>query len=114
MEKHTESEKDTQLLCSVSAKKTRRGEEWADLGCSNIFYDIEGKLLASLPSKINLWWHLIKRQNNKDGFNVSPNTVLRHHHFIEKKKIRKSFLRCKVPPGSVPSQNLPGKTTTPK
>ena len=42
MEKHTESEKDTQLLCSVSAKKTRRGEEWADLGCSNIFYDSEG------------------------------------------------------------------------
>ena len=42
MEKHTESEKDTQPLSSASAKKTRRGKECAAFGCSNTFYDSEG------------------------------------------------------------------------
>ena len=30
------------------------------------------------------------------------------------KDIKKSFLKWKLLPGSVPSQNIPGKTTTPK
>ena len=68
---------------------------------------------SSFPSEINRWCNLIKRQNNKDGFHVSSNTALCHHHFTEK-DIKKSFLRGKLPPGSFSSQNLPGKTTTPK
>ena len=47
----------------------------------------------SLPSGINRWCNLIKRQNNKDGFGVSSNNVLYPHHFMEK-DIKKSFLRC--------------------
>ena len=120
MEKHTESEKETQPLSSASTKKTRRGKECAAFGCSNTFYDSEGTATAihffkfpSLPSEINRWCDLIKRQNNKDGFKDSSNTVVCHHHFTEK-DIKKSFLRWKLLPGSFPSQNLPGKTTTPR
>ena len=43
MEKHTESEKNTQPLLSASAKKTRRSKECAAFGCSNTFYNFEGK-----------------------------------------------------------------------
>ena len=88
MDKHTKSETDTQPLSSASAKKTRRGKECAAFGCSNTFYDSEGTATGthflkfpSLPSEINRWCNLIKRQNNKDGFRVSSNTVLYHHHF---------------------------------
>ena len=44
---------------------------------------------------------------------VSFNTVLCHHHFMET-DIKKPFLRWKLLPGSVFSQNLPGKTTCTK
>ena len=118
MEKHRESENDTQPLSSASAKKTKRDKECK--GCSNILYDSEGTATGiyffkfpSLPSEINRWCNLIKRQNNKDGFSVSSNTVLCHHHFTEK-DIKKSFLRWKLLPGSFPSQNVSGKSTTPK
>ena len=120
MEEHTESEKDTQPLSSALTKKTSRSKECAAFGCSNTFYDSEGTAtskhffkFSSLHSEINRWCNLIKRQNNKDGFNVSSNTVLCHHHFTEK-DIKESFLRWKLLPGSFPSQNVPGKTTTPK
>ena len=43
MEKHTESEKNTQPLLSASAKKTRRSKERAAFGCPNTFYNFEGK-----------------------------------------------------------------------
>ena len=36
-----------------------------------------------------------------------------HHHFMEK-DIETSFSRGKLLPSSVPSEKLPGKTTTPK
>ena len=42
MEKHTESEKDTQPLSSASAKRTRGGKGYAAFGCSNTFYNSEG------------------------------------------------------------------------
>ena len=120
MEKHTESEKDTQPLSSASPKKTRGGKECAAFGCSDTFYDSEGTATGihffefpSLPSEINRLCNLIKKQNKKEGFRVSSNTVLCHHHFTEK-EIKKSFLRWKFLPSSFPSQNLPGKTTTPK
>ena len=44
---------------------------------------------------------------------VTCNTVLCHHHLMEK-NIKNSFLKWKLLPGSVPSQNLPVKTTTSK
>ena len=120
MEKHTESEKDTQRLSSASGKKSRRGKECAAFGWFNTFYDRKGTATGinffkfpSLPSVINRWCNLIKTQNNKDGFSVSSNIVLCHHYFTEK-DIKKSFLRWKLLPASFPSQNLPGKTTTPK
>ena len=120
MEKHSESEKDMQPLSTASAKKTRRGKECVAFGCSNTFYDSEGTAtdihffkFPSLPSEINRWCNLMKRQNNKDGFSVSSNTVLCHHHFTEK-DIKKSFSRWKLLPGSFPSLNLPGKTIKPK
>ena len=91
MEKNTESEKDMQPLSSASAKKTRKGKECAVFGCSNTFYDSEGTATGmhflkfpSLPTKINRWCNLIKRQNNKDGFNVSSNAILCHRHFMKK------------------------------
>ena len=103
MKKLTLGEKDTQPLSSASAKKTTRGKECAAFGCSNTFYEVtatvKAQLLAyiffkfpSLTSEINRWCNLIKRQNNKDGFRVSSNTVLCHHHFT-KKDIKRSFLR---------------------
>ena len=120
IKKHTESQKDTQPLSSASAKKTRGGKECAVFGCSNTFCDSEGTdtgiyffKFLSLPSEINRWCNLIKRQNNKDGFSVSSNTVLIHRHLTEK-DIKKPFLRWKLLLGSFPSQNLPGKITTPK
>ena len=104
MEKHRESENDTQPLSSASAKKTKRDKECK--GCSNILYDSEGTATGiyffkfpSLPSEINRWCNLIKRQNNKDVFNVSSYTVLCHLHFMEK-DIKKSFLRWKLLRGS--------------
>ena len=42
MEKHAESEKDTQFLSSASTNKTRRGKECAAFGCSNAFCNSEG------------------------------------------------------------------------
>ena len=56
---------------------------------------------------------MIKKQNNKDWFNVSSKTGLCDHHFTEK-YIKKSFTRWKLLPCSFSSQNLPGKTITPK
>ena len=41
--KYAESKKDTQCLFSASAEKTKRGKECADYGCSNTFFDSEGK-----------------------------------------------------------------------
>ena len=120
MDKNTESEKDTQPLSSASAKKTSRGKECAAFECSNTFYDSEGTATGihffkfpSLPSEINRWCNLIKKQNNKDGFRVSSNTISCHHHFTEK-DIKKSFLRWNLLPGSFSSQNVSDKTTTPK
>ena len=91
MEKHTESEKNTQSLSSASSKKTRGGKECAAFGCSDTFYDSESTATGihffkfpSLPSEINRLCNLIKKQNKKDGFRVSSNTVLCHHHFTEK------------------------------
>ena len=119
-ENYTENEKDTQLLSSASAKKTRRGKESAAFGCPNTFYDSEGTATGihffrfpSLSSEINRWCNLIKKQNNKDWFNVSSKTGLCDHHFTEK-YIKKSFSRWKLLPCSFSSQNLPGKTITPK
>ena len=43
MEKHTKSEKETQPLSSVYAKKTLRGKECVAFRCSNTFYDSEGR-----------------------------------------------------------------------
>ena len=81
MEKHTESEKDTQRLSSASAKKTSRDKECAASGCFNTFYDSEGTATGihffkfpSSSSEINRWCNLIKRKDNKGGFNVSSNT----------------------------------------
>ena len=100
MKKQTEIEKATQSLSSAAAKKTKRGKECAAFGFSNTFYDNEDTTngihlfkFPSLPSGINRWCNLIKRQNNKDGFGVSSNNVLCPHHFMEK-DIKKSFLRC--------------------
>ena len=67
--------------------------------------------LPSLLSEINRWCNLIKKQNDKDGFNISSNTVLCHHNFM-KEDIKNSFFRWKLLPGSVLSQNVTGKTTT--
>ena len=99
MKKYSESGKNTQPLSSTPAKKTRRGKECAAFGCSNSFYNSEGTATGihffkfpSLPSDINCWCNLIKRQNNKDGFNVSLNTVLCHRH-VKEKVIKMSFLR---------------------
>ena len=68
MEKHAESQKDTQSLSSASAKKTRTGKECAAFGCSHTIYDSEGTATCilffkfpSLPSEINRWCNLIKR-----------------------------------------------------
>ena len=41
-EKHIESEKDTQPLSSVPAKRTGEGKECAALGCSKTFYNNKG------------------------------------------------------------------------
>ena len=107
----------TSFFC-FSKEKTRRGKECAAFGCSNTFNDSEDTSTGIhffkfplLPSDINRWSNLIKSQNNKDGFNVFSNTVLCHHHFTEK-GIKKYFRRWKLLLGSVPSQNLPDKTTT--
>ena len=74
--------------------------------CSNSFYVSEGTAtsihflkFSSLPSEINRWCYLIKRQSSKDGFSVFSNTALCHHHFKEK-GIKKSFSRWKLLPGS--------------
>ena len=90
MEKHAENKKDTQPLSSASAKKTRRGKEYAASGCSNEFCNSEVTATGihffkfpSLPSDINHWCNQVKRQNYKDGFNVFSNVVLCHHHFME-------------------------------
>ena len=77
-----------QHLSSVSAEKSREGKECAAFECSNTFYDsgstATGIHFLKFLLEINWWCNLIKRQNNKDGFNVSSNTVLCHHHFLEK------------------------------
>ena len=119
MEKHTEGEKDTQHLSCASAKRAGRGKERAAFGCSNTFYDIEGTAtdihflkFSFFLSEIYRWCNLKKRQNNQDAFNASSNTVLSHHDFT-KKYNKKSFLRWKLLPGSVSSQKLPHKATTP-
>ena len=88
IKKHTENKKNMQHLSSVSAEKSREGKECAAFECSNTFYDsgstATGIHFFKFPLEINWWCNLIKRQNNKDGFNVSSNTVLCHHHFLEK------------------------------
>ena len=65
--------------------------------------------------QINGWCTrtLTIRYNNKDRFYISWSTVLFHHHFMGT-DIKKSCLRWKLLPVFVPSQNLLGKTLTPK
>ena len=115
VKKHTECIEDTQTLSSAS-KKTGRGKECGGFGFCDTFYDNEGAATAihffkfsSFPSMINSWCNLIKRQTSKDGFYVLLNTVLSHYHFSETDN-KKSYLRWKLPLGSAPFLNVPGKT----
>ena len=67
-------------------KSYRKRKRYATLSSAlvqktNIFYDSEGIAtgihffkLPSLLSEIHRWCNLIKRQNNKDGFNIFSNT----------------------------------------
>ena len=97
MEKHTESEKDTQPLSSASAKKTRRGKECAAFGCSNTFYDSEGTATGinifkfpSLPSEINRWCNLIKRKVTRMGL-VFPQILFYVTTILRKKTLKSHF-----------------------
>ena len=98
---------------SLSNKKKRRGKECAAIGCENTFYDNEGVATGihffkfpTVSSEVNHWCNLIKRRNNKDGFHVSSNTVLCHHHFKDS-DIKKNALRWQLLPNAIPSQKLP-------
>ena len=65
-----------------SVKQNLRGKECAAFGCSATSYDKEGTAtgrhfkVSPLPSEINRWCNVIKKQNNKDRFNDSLNINL--------------------------------------
>ena len=61
----------------------KRGKECADFGCSNTFYDSEGKATGirfskfpSLSWEINRWCNLIKKQNNEDSLSITSPLAL--------------------------------------
>ena len=107
-------------LSSVLAKKTRRGKGCAAFEYSNIFYDSEGRAtgihffkLPSLPSEIHRWCNLIKRQNNKDGFNIFSNTFF-VTTILWKKILKRHFREGSCYQVLFPQKNYQVKTTTPK
>ena len=57
MEKYTESKEDTQLLSSVSARKTRRGKECATFRRSNTFYYSEGTDISQISISPQFYRH---------------------------------------------------------
>jgi len=67
----------------------RRGKHCCVYGCSNSFYDKEGrktelhffKFPVSPKRTRDRWCNLIKRQHNKDGFQITASTRICEAHF---------------------------------
>lgn len=69
-------------------KKSRRGKQCAAFGCVNSEYQRDGTSSGlrffRFPNKTlwrKQWCNLIKRQQGRDGFFVTSNTVLCEEHF---------------------------------
>ena len=99
-------------LSKEKKKKISLGRQCACYGCSNTFYNSVGqatgihffKFPQTNPDK-QRWCNLIKRQDGKDGFNVTSNTFLCHMHFMET-DIRKTINQWRLKKGAFPSSGL--------
>ena len=96
----------------MATKVKSQGKQCAAINCfSREYMFIDGNRvpsglkLFSFPlndkSKLNRWCHLIRRQNNRDGFTISKHTKICEKHFEKKIHLSpswgytdKTFKRC--------------------
>ena len=93
-------------------KRCSRGKECAVFGCSNTMLnkhlEHSGFHFFTFPKtklEINRWCNLIKKQNGKDAFNVTKNTVVCNEHFRDC-DIKKGMMKWKLKEGAEPSLKL--------